>query len=648
MHPEVGHWDVRSAGQDGPLTIIAMTNDDTARLVQEALAGKSEAFTSLVKNYQDYAYGVAIGVLSDFELARDVVQESFLVAWRDLGKLQDPARFGGWLRGIVRNTSFHALRELKRVREMAEQMQDESGVLAPEPQEQDERLELVREALEGLDDKNREVASLYYVNGFSYKDISGFTGMSETAVQGRLQRARKKMKEGIEKMVRNTFKKKRLPDDFSSEIQKLLDATAQWGKQHEQAIKKLTKIGEPAVEPLIKAMEDERIAVRRAAARALCLIGDARALRPVLRILYLDVFRSENWYLFDEYHSGRVLAVPGMREELLKYVRDEKSEHREDVMTALSHLKGDEEVYKCLAEIAWDKKGQPYWLRRRALEAVCHLKPKESLEIICKGLQDPKLSRDSGGLWWYALYNNLVLPWETCLLGFGRKVAPNNRHFAAWITLRLGEKGRKELRRLVKGKDRDKKATAALALAYDDQKEAFEPLVEELVDGYSHQKWIRIISRTILWKYADRIEPWAAKQKLDTKKGPGVSWLLANVRMKRGEGTSKDVLYYGSPAARGAAAKKRAEEDGVKFLPELRRFLREGKPRKVAQQAFRQMYRLKEKAFPLAKEMLKSEHWTERKAGVCLLKRWGKLTTQQKTKAKKDKHVAVRHAVGLK
>jgi hypothetical protein len=64
----------------------------------------------------------------------------------------------------------------------------------------------------------------------------------------------------------------------------------------------------------------------------------------------------------------------------------------------------------------------------------------------------------------------------------------------------------------------------------------------------------------------------------------------------------------------------------------------------VAQEAFWQMERLGNAALPVALEMLASEHWTERKAAVCLLRRWGKLTAGQKAKAEQDSHVAVRHA----
>ena len=57
---------------------MAVTQRPDAALVRAALAGDRDAFSILVRKHQDYAYGVAISLLSDFDLARDVVQEAFL------------------------------------------------------------------------------------------------------------------------------------------------------------------------------------------------------------------------------------------------------------------------------------------------------------------------------------------------------------------------------------------------------------------------------------------------------------------------------------------------------------------------------------------------------------------------------------------
>ena len=129
-----------------------MEEKTEARLVAEVLAGSGEAFASLVQRYQEYAYGVAVGLLTDFELARDVVQEAFMAAYRDLGKLKEPERFGGWLHGIVRHMSFRALRDLDRVRGLTEELRKADFAPAPsrrpdETAEDEEQRRIVSEAL---------------------------------------------------------------------------------------------------------------------------------------------------------------------------------------------------------------------------------------------------------------------------------------------------------------------------------------------------------------------------------------------------------------------------------------------------------------------------------------------------------------------
>jgi hypothetical protein len=103
----------------------------------------------------------------------------------------------------------------------------------------------------------------------------------------------------------------------------------------------------------------------------------------------------------------------------------------------------------------------------------------------------------------------------------------------------------------------------------------------------------------------------------------------------------------GERAARAAALRILALRQGTDAIPLLRDCLREGRPRKVAQEAFRRMLELGEDAAPAAREMLGSEHWTERKAAVCLLRRWDLLTDDERAAAVEDPHVAVRHAAGL-
>ena len=189
-------------------------------LVREALAGHGEAFAELVRRYQDYAYGTAIGMLSDFDQARDVVQEAFLCAFRDLAKLREPALFGRWLYGIVKNTARRVLRKSARERRAPVASGAMSEPVDPSPRpdqmlEDAEAREMVRRALERLGQKDREALSLFYVDGLSYANIAGFLGVTATAVQGRLQRGRAKLRKELT-MVAGSLKSN-APDEAFAE-----------------------------------------------------------------------------------------------------------------------------------------------------------------------------------------------------------------------------------------------------------------------------------------------------------------------------------------------------------------------------------------------------------------------------------------------
>lgn len=172
-----------------------------AVLVAEALSGQREAFTTLVHKHQDHAYGVAVCLLSDFDLAQDVVQESLLCAYQDLGKLRDPERFGVWLCGIVRYTAYAILRERERLRLMAEELRIAADARMPLPDEMiiaAEQRQLVRQAIKRLDRKQREVVGLHYFGSRPYRNIAELLEVSETTVKGRLQHARATLRKKLD------------------------------------------------------------------------------------------------------------------------------------------------------------------------------------------------------------------------------------------------------------------------------------------------------------------------------------------------------------------------------------------------------------------------------------------------------------------
>jgi len=622
-----------------------MNEKSERELVGEVLAGSLEAFSVLVRRYQDYAYGVAIGVLSDFDLARDVVQEAFLCAFRELRKLQDPARFAGWLRGIVRHTAFRALRELDRVRRLADGLAEGAAAASSVPSpvqdaEEIERREIVRDALRRLNEANREAVSLFYVDGLSYADIAGFLDVTETTVQGRLQRGRAQLRKELLRMVEKTYQTESLPADFSDEIHRLLDVAAVRGQEHEDAVRRLVEIGPPAVDQLCDAVrEDPRQPVRRAAAAALCRIGDARALRPVLRVLYTE----QDWALDELFRSGQVLSIPGVREELLRILNRGTEADVYQTIQALAHVRADDDVHEALRMFVKDETRKA-GLRYHALWAMTKVRPDRAESDLTEFLAVPEVGRTARGCWYFALRDGHRVSLETCVSVLGREAFPIVRVMAGRMILVHGEAGRRVLVQLLSDGTPDQRAAAALALARDRSDGVFGVLVHELVSGYRERKWSRTVASALVANFPEQLLAWSEESGRDLSVCSALVWALARLRIRAGQGAPDDVLHHGTPGARSAALRELGRGREAAVLPELRRCLRDGRPRKVAQEAFRQMLRLRDVALPMALDMPESEPWTERKAAYSLLRRWGKLTEEQQARGLCDPHIAVRHA----
>jgi RNA polymerase sigma factor (sigma-70 family) len=607
-----------------------------AELVSDSLAGDREAFSALVRRYQVYAYGVAISTVSDFDLARDVVQEAFLCAYRDLRKLREPARFAGWLHGIVRHTGLRALREVAQLRSMADDLRRQAR---PEPKppdevaEKTERLEIVRSALERLGTKNREAVSLYYVDGLSYSEIAGFLGVTEVTVQGRLQRARVTLRKELE-MVEETFKERELPADFSEEVRRLLEATIAGEAERRRAIERLVEIGAPAVDPLLTALDDPRKLVCRAAARILCQIGDARALPVMLRSLFSK--RDDTWTASVLY-SGRLLAVPGAREALLEQLKGNDNRGHWAALRILSFARGDQKVYDAI--LAYYRSPEQVLNRSErseALSALCKLAPESASELLAEAAMgtNERLRRSVG---WLASCHGVKLPLEVCLrvpiIG------------SAELALQHGEAGRKGLERLMREGTETERVMAAGALARNGSKEAIRLLIEELARGIKDRKLRRRASRTLARYALDELPKWIADHPQQMEHMADLLWTLARFPSRKAIPIAERAWRDNTRGAGVAALRILARQKGIEFIPELRQVLRKGKPAKVAREAFWAMHNLRDAAIPTVREMLESEHWTERKAAVSLLRRWNLLADTDRARALKDPHPAVRLAV---
>ena len=193
---------------------------DFADLVREASKGDVNAFVRLTRRFQHLAFGSALALVQDFQVAEDITQDAFLAAWSALPRLSDPAAFPGWLRSVVRHHAFRVLRRrqlnLVPLTEAAEVASEEPA--ADRVLDSRHQYRVALGALAGLSPNLREPATLFYVHDCSHQDIAAFLTLSVATVNNRLHAARTALKQRMLTMVENALPSQGLPDDFANRI----------------------------------------------------------------------------------------------------------------------------------------------------------------------------------------------------------------------------------------------------------------------------------------------------------------------------------------------------------------------------------------------------------------------------------------------
>ena len=175
---------------------------EVTELVTRAKAGDRGAFDELVKATYADTYTLALRLTGNEEDARDVVQESYLRAYKGLSKFRGDAQFSTWLYRITANCAATALGKRKRHRheDIDEQfgLSDENPAIDPEEQADASLLrDRVSAALAHLPPKLRAVVVLRDVYDLPHEQIAEELGISETAAKVRLHRARRQLRERL-------------------------------------------------------------------------------------------------------------------------------------------------------------------------------------------------------------------------------------------------------------------------------------------------------------------------------------------------------------------------------------------------------------------------------------------------------------------
>lgn len=176
-----------------------------------ARSGDQSAYGRLISRHQTLIASLAYSICGDFARSQDIAQEAFVAAWRQLGSLEDAAKFKSWLCGITRNLGHNLLRQqIRHAEQQATPLETipEATADTPSPHEHAvtrEEASIVWHALEQLPENYREPLILFYREHHSVERVATALELSEDTVKQRLSRGRGMLREQVEKLVERSL-----------------------------------------------------------------------------------------------------------------------------------------------------------------------------------------------------------------------------------------------------------------------------------------------------------------------------------------------------------------------------------------------------------------------------------------------------------
>jgi RNA polymerase sigma-70 factor (ECF subfamily) len=175
-----------------------------ADLVRRAQQGEADAFDALVRSRLTRCYRIAWSILLNEADAADAVQDAFVLAWRDLTRLREPAAFDGWLNRVVVNAARTGRRRRTRLHEVTVAVvadpPPQHGAPLGDPSDirQVADADAIGRAFDRLTADQRAILILHHVEEQPVGLIARSLGIPEGTVKSRLHTARRALDAALE------------------------------------------------------------------------------------------------------------------------------------------------------------------------------------------------------------------------------------------------------------------------------------------------------------------------------------------------------------------------------------------------------------------------------------------------------------------
>jgi RNA polymerase sigma-70 factor (ECF subfamily) len=175
-------------------------------VIDRCKAGDRSAQFTLYKLYAKAMLNSAYRIVKNTAGAEDVVQESFLRAFKNIHLYKGESSFGSWLKRIVINQALSSLRREKVVWFSVEDKYDSLQEILVENEEAEWNYQasLVKAKIEQLPEGYRIILQLYLLEGFDHGEIAEYLGISESTSKTQYSRAKQKLRMMLESKTTHT------------------------------------------------------------------------------------------------------------------------------------------------------------------------------------------------------------------------------------------------------------------------------------------------------------------------------------------------------------------------------------------------------------------------------------------------------------
>ena len=176
-------------------------------IVKQVINGNENAFRFLVKKHQRLVWHVVWRMVGKSDEIEDICQDVFLKVYKNIPRFRNESKLSTWIASIAWNTCSDYLKKHKRDRlDLSETIPAKAELAMTDDTtwrivHEADMKELVRKGIDQLPLQYRTVLTLYHLEEFSYNEIEEITGMPEGTVKSYLNRARRQLKEILERSL---------------------------------------------------------------------------------------------------------------------------------------------------------------------------------------------------------------------------------------------------------------------------------------------------------------------------------------------------------------------------------------------------------------------------------------------------------------